>query len=591
MKKLLTLMLSLLMCLCLININNNKTKADDVKDFTLYVTMGTDGFNLYTTIDDIGHGTTLYTEQTDKWEVVDQRTIKLKDGFSFVTSAKYAMQFVMGNEPFGIESEGDILIKTVSNEDGAAALYNKESQITICHSTYGDDEFKAVAEPTNPQPGYNYYGLYASAGISTILFGYNMHFIGETRGAYVRDLSFKSTLEGTYIFEAKNGIGLEIDNEYVQDARLEMNSFPEATIIGNDSTYGAFKADNYTCKQVIMHGFNDNMSVHYNEVVKNQNGKFVVNDGNDTLATTIYIKGVFDKELTQIIHDGKAYGQIGGISPQGEREASELFRILNNKIHMDDDGAFVYEPEIKSWFGTGTSALIFEGDGTLRLKDDFAFEAVPDLSTTNAISLDATGNLIIEGNGENTLRIYAPNSSMNSSSCIRVARNLILKDINVEIIGDLDTDGDNAPAIQIGGNLILNNSTIKATSRGITLTNKNYSYVICDEDSKIMLEGEIPYLSLNPIESCVTTSALIKGSDNYPVAYGPYEKGYTYYAHIFNSNGIEIPHRLIMSYKKYEPLPEDPKDESCEAKIGPTWHWNNTKKVCEEVALVATSTH
>jgi len=39
-----------------------------------------------------------------------------------------------------------------------------------------------------------------------------------------------------------------------------------------------------------------------------------------------------------------------------------------------------------------------------------------------------------------------------------------------------------------------------------------------------------------------------------------------------------------------EPTPSQPKDESCEKVIGPTWHWNNDKGICEEYATVGTST-
>jgi len=43
---------------------------------------------------------------------------------------------------------------------------------------------------------------------------------------------------------------------------------------------------------------------------------------------------------------------------------------------------------------------------------------------------------------------------------------------------------------------------------------------------------------------------------------------------------------------KPDPSPSEPvvKDESCEKVIGPTWHWNNEKGVCEEYATVGTST-
>jgi len=42
--------------------------------------------------------------------------------------------------------------------------------------------------------------------------------------------------------------------------------------------------------------------------------------------------------------------------------------------------------------------------------------------------------------------------------------------------------------------------------------------------------------------------------------------------------------------KKKTNSDQQTKDESCEKVIGPTWHWNNTKGVCEEYTLVRTNT-
>jgi len=42
--------------------------------------------------------------------------------------------------------------------------------------------------------------------------------------------------------------------------------------------------------------------------------------------------------------------------------------------------------------------------------------------------------------------------------------------------------------------------------------------------------------------------------------------------------------------KPVDPSPSQPKDESCEKVIGPTWHWNNTKGICEDYGVVGTYT-
>jgi len=55
---------------------------------------------------------------------------------------------------------------------------------------------------------------------------------------------------------------------------------------------------------------------------------------------------------------------------------------------------------------------------------------------------------------------------------------------------------------------------------------------------------------------------------------------------------------FIRTYKLIIDTPKDPtpspspskKDESCEKVIGPTWHWNNKKGICEEVSSVHTHT-
>jgi len=48
---------------------------------------------------------------------------------------------------------------------------------------------------------------------------------------------------------------------------------------------------------------------------------------------------------------------------------------------------------------------------------------------------------------------------------------------------------------------------------------------------------------------------------------------------------------LIKPKVKPSPTPSpSKKDESCEKVIGPTWHWNNTKGICEDVGVVGTAT-
>jgi len=42
--------------------------------------------------------------------------------------------------------------------------------------------------------------------------------------------------------------------------------------------------------------------------------------------------------------------------------------------------------------------------------------------------------------------------------------------------------------------------------------------------------------------------------------------------------------------KKPTPTPSPKKDESCEKVIGPTWHWNNKKGICEDTGVVKTFT-
>jgi len=38
------------------------------------------------------------------------------------------------------------------------------------------------------------------------------------------------------------------------------------------------------------------------------------------------------------------------------------------------------------------------------------------------------------------------------------------------------------------------------------------------------------------------------------------------------------------------PVPTPSKDETCEKVIGPTWHWNNKKGICEDTGVVRTYT-
>lgn len=63
------------------------------------------------------------------------------------------------------------------------------------------------------------------------------------------------------------------------------------------------------------------------------------------------------------------------------------------------------------------------------------------------------------------------------------------------------------------------------------------------------------------------------------------------------TNGKDAPNKLPIKRLEItsgESKPVDPspskKDESCEKVIGPTWHWNESKGICEDVGVVGTAT-
>jgi len=111
--------------------------------------------------------------------------------------------------------------------------------------------------------------------------------------------------------------------------------------------------------------------------------------------------------------------------------------------------------------------------------------------------------------------------------------------------------------------------------------------------------GRITATALSP-NTILLNPAYNKTQSSNNLKVGKFEVITGYYFNSFiDSNSKPVLNVKVVCDAPYVPAPDptptpssDPstKDESCEKVIGPTWHWNNDKGICEDYGVVGTST-
>jgi len=178
------------------------------------------------------------------------------------------------------------------------------------------------------------------------------------------------------------------------------------------------------------------------------------------------------------------------------------------------------------------------------------------------IASTAQKTITIEGNGTNTLNIYSGQRGITTNNTITI------NDITVNLTSTVED------YTLTGNNLVLNENA-KVNAKGV--------------DGAILLHNANAPLSKARGNNGTGSLVTLTTANWKMVTPGTPTDGYCYYL-----NDTDKAKYVEFNYEE-EPTPTptpDPgkKDESCEKVIGPTWHWNNDKGICEEYATVGTST-
>jgi len=156
--------------------------------------------------------------------------------------------------------------------------------------------------------------------------------------------------------------------------------------------------------------------------------------------------------------------------------------------------------------------------------------------------------------------------------------------------------------MKTGANLVINKADIKLDSGNYALSiTSPTSSVSIGETGKLVLIGESNPLVINGNNEGLLTGYYFKTSENSSGT--PLQDGTLKYTAGDNLTRMYVGNNeaKYAYISKYAPVPPEPtptpspsqpvvKDESCEKVIGPTWHWNNDKGICEDYGVVGTST-
>jgi len=196
-----------------------------------------------------------------------------------------------------------------------------------------------------------------------------------------------------------------------------------------------------------------------------------------------------------------------------------------------------------------TSVLTFVINGNLTFKQSNA---------TNPTFLK-NPDITIQGNG-NILKI--------ESNFYAIAEGKYTLD-NIKLV--VEGNSENGAINQINKLYLVNGAGLKvgnSNPSGMAL-----KYSIADISGINTQKGSLTYLATGNLVDVVLESGTYKDQ----------------------TGGTAVKYLELNGWKDPEPTPAptpdpSPKDESCEKVIGPSWHWNNDKGICEDYGVVGTAT-
>jgi len=241
---------------------------------------------------------------------------------------------------------------------------------------------------------------------------------------------------------------------------------------------------------------------------------------------------------------------------------------------------------------TANATIKYKGTNTITSKASGVY-GDPTIQNSNG------ANITIQKYDDNNNSLTIDNQVYSNAGILMSGGTITFVDGNVKMKrGGLETVGGNSISLTNNAKLIVNDANIEleSTQYGIFVLDSLSDVSISSSGSILVKCGESA-ITINENKPDFLSGYVIKASKD-KTGSNPTDGIFKYNSpHTKLYDGDDVAQYAYIT--KNTPVPPQPtpspsepvvKDESCEKVIGPTWHWNNEKGVCEEYATVGTAT-
>jgi len=306
--------------------------------------------------------------------------------------------------------------------------------------------------------------------------------------------------------------------------------------------------------------------------------------------------------ITESVHYGRQYGSsTNSFSLWKDSSCSTAMSKTKYSPYFEFDTT---KPYIKFKSVNSTKQFVIQKPDTGETETDatieFFGENIFNTSLMSTQTISTKFNLTIKSSGgnDNSLLITAGGYG---NGGITAFGNLTFDNANVSV--NIPTGANDCVGINLSDNkeLTINNSNLTLKNEGSSSTclrvtpekmvlNGNSSLIATSTDATrgaIQFHGNVTTVTIPGYK--ILVSANVDGS----IKQAPtLQYDGTKYTNLYAGTNIAKYVEIVKDVPTPTPTPSpsQPKDESCEKVIGPTWHWNESKGICEDYGVVGTST-
>jgi len=586
MKKLLSILLTVVMAVCLVNLNSGHVDALDVASISYTITLKSDGTSLVQNDGSNPVPSTIASYDLATNTITIHKSITETGNVNLLSVKKTDVKIVI---------EGDIIL-TGKNKNVIASLDG--AGINLVGD--GFNTLKIVGTTIGGK------GLWASGGISFTKINVDID-ANEEAIVFGGDLTGTLTLDNASKVKAKSESGkaiLAASNSNVEPTVYSKLGYCEDSITSltwqnvTTSYYSYFALNDGYAKYVELnyiplYEYTNNgwTEYHTENLYKNGDSAIIKNTSSSNVTITENQNALPAPSSPLKPNEDRTYGFT---------EDGSLVTLRDKKINITNEApiscsGLIYNTD-NYWYHGSTLDVNNKLDDAAKLAN---YGIVKNDDGSYTFNKSLTTNSVYQ-----TVKIIAPvnivlgnDISITNTAASWPAQIMSIESVNVKIDGQ-----GHKLVLEIGENTAFstNNSTTLKDIELIALNNDVISAFY--GGNSVNLEGKCIIEVRNKYKSAIsfalndfTSSGSIqkvgsvtqkgqKEDSAHKSTYGVYVVGS---GDMDAAKYVRITNTPITATTTSEPTV---KDESCEKVIGPTWHWNNTKGVCEEYTLVRTNT-